>query len=165
MTQQRWWPLACLALLAAGPTVSGADPPAGDKDALALAAKIDKYLQAGWDAARVKPAPVADDAEFVRRATLHIAGRIPSGADVRGFLRDTAPNKRVRLIERLLEGPRYVTHFTNVWRTWLLPEANASFQARFLVPGFSAWLSKQLTENVGYDKMVHELLTTPVNQQ
>src|SRR5262249_39007784 len=39
MIQQRWWPLACLALLAAGPAAAGADPPVGDKEALALAAK------------------------------------------------------------------------------------------------------------------------------
>src|SRR5262249_5198523 len=143
----------------------GADPPAGDKDALALAAKIDKHLQAGWDAAKVQPAPPADDAEFLRRISLHLAGRIPTVAEVRSFLRDPAPDKRVRMIERLLASPRYVTHFTNVWRSWMLPEANASFQARFLVPGFSAWLRKQLAENVTYDKMVHELLTAPVNQQ
>ncbi len=164
MTQQRWWLLACLALLAAGPA-PGADPPAGDKDALALAAKIDKHLQAGWDAAKVKPAPAADDAEFLRRASLHLAGRIPSVAEVRSFLRDPAPDKRVRVVERMLASPRYVTHFTNVWRSWMLPEANASFQARFLVPGFSAWLRKQLAENVTYDKMVHELLTAPVGAQ
>src|SRR5262245_3701933 len=165
MTQQRWWPLACLALLAAGRVAPGADPPAGDRDALALAAKIDKHLQVGWDAAKVKPAPLADDAEFLRRASLHLVGRIPSVSESRAFMRDTAPDKRVRVVERMLTGPRYVTHFTNVWRTWMLPEANASFQARFLVPGFEAWIRKQLAENVTYDKMVHELLTAPVGQQ
>src|SRR5262249_11379449 len=165
MIQQRWWPLVCLALLAAGPAAAGADPPVGDKEALALAAKIDKYLQAGWDAAKVKPAPPSDDAEFLRRVTLHLAGRIPSVAEVRAFLRDPSPNRRVRVVEELLKGPRYVTHFTNVWRSWMLPEANASFQARFLVPGFEVWLRKQFTEDVPYDKMVRELLTAPVNQQ
>jgi len=165
MTQQRWWPLACLALLAAGPAAAGADPPIGDKEALALAAKIDKYLQAGWDAAKVKPAPPADDAEFLRRVYLHLAGRIPSVSEVRAFLRDPSPDRRVRVVEELLKGPRYVTHFTNVWRSWMLPEANASFQARFLVPGFEVWLRKQFTEDVTYDKMVRELLTAPVGQQ
>src|SRR5437763_16320586 len=76
MTQQRWWPLACLALLAAGPAASGADPPAGDKDALALAAKIDKYLQAGWAAAKVKHETVADTSAIQRRSYLRLAGRI-----------------------------------------------------------------------------------------
>src|SRR5215212_8077541 len=114
MTLQRWWPLACLALLAAARAAPGAGPPAGDRDALALAARIDKHLAAGWSAAGVRPAPPADDAELLRRVSLHLAGRIPSVAEVREFLRDRSAGKRLRLVERLLRGPRYVTHFTTV---------------------------------------------------
>ena len=39
-------------------------------------------------------------------------------------------------MEKLLAGTAYVNHFTNVWRSLMLPEANANFQSRFLVPGF-----------------------------
>jgi hypothetical protein len=86
-------------------------------------------------------------------------------AELRAFLRDKDPNKRKKAVERLLKGPRHVTHFTNVFRSWMLPEASASFQARFLVPGFEAWVRGQLTENVPYDKMVRDLLTAPVGPQ
>src|SRR5262245_38074306 len=115
MTQQRWWPLACLALLAAGRVAPGADPPAGDRDALALAAKIDKHLQVGWDAAKVKPAPLADDAEFLRRASLHLVGRIPSVSESRAFMRDTAPDKRVRVVERMQIGRASCRERVEIW--------------------------------------------------
>ena len=72
----------------------------------------------------------------------------------RGVLAD----KRVRLVERLLEGPRYVTHFTNVWRGLLLPETTASLQARFLAAGFEAWLRQKLQQNTPYDAMVRDLI-------
>jgi hypothetical protein len=127
-----------------------------------LTATIDRLFAAHWSAKKVEPAPQADDAEFLRRAYLDLAGRIPSVAETRAFLADPSSDKRRRLVERLLNGPRYVTHFTNVWRSLMLPEANASFQARFLAPGFEAWLRKQLAKNAGYDQMVRELLTTPV---
>src|SRR5262249_3791131 len=65
----------------------------------------------------------------------------------------------------LLRGPRYVSHFTNVFRAWMLPEASASFQARFLAPGFETWLRQKLAANTPYDRMVHELLTAPVGAQ
>jgi hypothetical protein len=68
-------------------------------------------------------------------------------------------------VERLLDGPRYVTHFTTHWRGLLLPEANTNIQARFLAPGFETWLRLQLTKNTAYDAMVRELLSVPVDPQ
>jgi Protein of unknown function (DUF1549)/Protein of unknown function (DUF1553) len=167
MTRLRWWPAAFLALLLTAqalPAAPGGTPPA-EKDVQALAALIDRYIAAGWEKATVKPAPIADDGEFLRRVYLQLAGRIPSVSEVRTFLADRAPGKRRRVVIHLLQHPRYVTHFTNVWRSWMLPEASASFQARFLVPGFESWLRKQFAENVAYDRMVHELLTTPLSQR
>jgi hypothetical protein len=160
MANLRWWLAGGLALLAAaGGRAGPADGPE------ALAARIDRHLAAGWAKAGVTPAPVADDAEFVRRVYLDLAGRVPSVAEARQFLDDRRPDKRARLVEKLLGGPRYVTHFVNVWRSLLLPEATSSFQTRFLVPGFEAWLRKQLARNAPYDAMVRDLLTAPVGQQ
>ncbi len=160
MASLRMWLAGGLALLAAaGGRAGPADGPE------ALAARIDRHLAGGWAKAGVRPAPVAGDAEFVRRVYLDLAGRIPSVAEARQFLDDRRPDKRARLVEKLLGGPRYVTHFVNVWRSLLLPEATSSFQARFLVPGFEAWLRKQLERNAPYDAMVRDLLTAPVGQQ
>src|SRR5262245_56890356 len=155
MRQQRW--LAGLALLALSTAVRAAPP----DPARALADTIDKHISAGWTTAKIKPAPQTDDAEFLRRVHLQIGGRIPSVAEVRAFLSDKRPDRRERVVNRLLESPRYVNHFVNVWRTWMMPEASASIQAQFLAPSFENWLRDKLRENVPYDKMVHELLTTP----
>ncbi len=135
---------------------------ATDKDVTALAAQIDRSLTAGWAAAKAQPAPPAPDTEFVRRVYLDLAGRIPSVAEVRQFLDDKRPDKRRRLVDQLLAGPRYVTHFTNVWRSLLLPEAGSSIQSRILTPGFESWLREKLQQNTPYDVMVRELLTVPM---
>src|SRR5439155_17276677 len=89
-----------------------------------IAARIDHYLAAGWSTSKAEPAPVAEDGEFLRRVYLDIAGRIPSVAETRAFLQDSAPDKRRRLVDRLLDSPRYITHFVSVWRALLLPEVN-----------------------------------------
>jgi hypothetical protein len=136
-----------------------------DEDAAALAAVIDRHLAAGWDANKIQPAPPASDAEFIRRVYLDLAGRIPSVAEVRAFLDDTRPDKRRRLVEELLNGPRYVRHFTNVWRALLLPETGNNLQASFLAPGFETWLRAKLQQNTPYDAMVRELLTVPMQGQ
>jgi hypothetical protein len=157
MRSQRW--LAGLALLALGVPSWAADP------VRELADTIDKHVQAAWEKAKAKPAPVADDAEFLRRVYLQLAGRIPSVSEVREFLDDKKPGKRERVIRKLLDGPRYVTHFVSIWRTWMMPEADASIQARFLIPGFETWLREKLRDNTPYDRLVHELLTTSVDGQ
>ena len=76
--------LACLACLIGSPL--RADQPA--RDYQVLAEKIDRDLLASIEAAKVTPAPLADDAEFLRRVYLDIAGRVPSVAEARAFLRD-----------------------------------------------------------------------------
>jgi hypothetical protein len=154
----------CLMLLPWAAAPAWAEKP---QDAEALAAKMDQLLAAHWDGARVKPAPQADDAEFMRRLYLDLAGTVPPVSEVRAFLADTAPDKRRRLIDRLLAGQDYVAHFTNVWRATWLPDGGVEVDNVGLRASFEAWLRVRLRENAGYDKMVREILTSapPTNGQ
>src|SRR5262245_36492791 len=85
-------------------------------DAQALADKIDQHLAAAWAAAKVKPAGPSEDSEFLRRAYLDLAGRIPTVTEARQFLDDKRPDRRQRLVDHLLKSPRYAAHHTRVWR-------------------------------------------------
>jgi len=150
-----------LLFLALAPAVRGADG-----DVKALAAKIDASIAAAWDK-KVKPAALADDAEFFRRVHLDLAGRIPSVIEARDFLDDDRPDKRQLWVDRILrpdaDDPSYrdayVKHFINVWRAWLLAQTNQ--QGQFQQPGLETWLRRRLETNVGYDRLVRELLTQP----
>ncbi|MEQ8786083.1 MAG: DUF1549 and DUF1553 domain-containing protein [Pirellulaceae bacterium] len=128
-------------------------------DVTRVAAVIDEHLAAQWKQERVTPAPIADDAEFLRRVHLDIAGKIPTVSEVRAFLADNSPDKRRRVVDRLLESPAYITNFANKWRSALMPEADSDIQVRLLVPGFEAWLREKLREDARYDDMVREILT------
>jgi hypothetical protein len=129
-----------------------------------LAEKIDQLVAKKWAEAKAQPAPRADDAEFMRRVYLDLAGRVPTVAEARAFLEDSATEKRANLVEHLLSGPRYVTHFTNVWRALLIPEAGNNFQVRLQQQNFEEWLKKQVARNAGYDSLVRDLLTVKVGQ-
>src|SRR6266545_524911 len=91
-------------------------------DSQSLARQIDRRVMARLDAERVPPAARADDAEFLRRVSLDLIGRIPNAAEVLEFLADTNPAKRNLLIEKLLASPEHTRHFARVWRALLLPE-------------------------------------------
>jgi hypothetical protein len=155
--------LALLSAVAARAQAGDVTRPKATDDAQALAAKIDDRLARYWKDKNIQPAPLAGDAEFLRRIYLDLIGRIPSVGEARQFLDDRAPDKRRRLVEMLLNHPRYTTHWMNYWETLLLPERK--FDGVYGVDrSFQAWLRKQLGENVGYDKMVRELLTAPVDR-
>jgi hypothetical protein len=169
----RWLGLGLLlllgpaALLRAEPPreVAAADPAQKVKDAEAAAAKLDQLLAARWDGAKAKPAPAADDTEFLRRLSLDLAGAVPPVSEVRAFLADTTPDKRRRLIDRLLDSPTYVGHFTNVWRAAWLPDGNVNLDNLGLRASFESWLRVRLAENASYDQLVREVLTSvPVNE-
>ncbi len=160
---------ACFAALAlgllfvAGTRTAADDVPAKpDKadrsgDVIALAGKIDAYVQGVWAQGNVQPAPLADDAEYLRRVTLDLIGRTPSVSELRAFLDDPSPTKRRQVVERLLESPGYVNHFAATFRTFMLPADN-NMQVQFLAPQFEGWLRRHFRENTPYDKMVRELL-------
>lgn len=154
--------LAALAL--AGPLHAAARDTTATDEARRVAAKIDEIITAGWARAGARPAAPASDAAFLRRASLDIAGKVPPVNDVRKFLGDVSPEKRLQAIERLLDSPGYVNHQTTLWLNLLVPEANADFQKRFLLMGMHQWLRKQFAANTPYDKMVRELLTLPMTR-
>jgi Protein of unknown function (DUF1549)/Protein of unknown function (DUF1553) len=148
------------AIVAGGPGARAGD---GAEDATRLLVEtIDRLIAAGWAEHRVEPAAPADDAEFLRRVSLDLAGRIPSAGEAHEFLEDPSPEKRRRLVDRLLAGPAYVAHFTTIERRLMIPEADTNRQLRLVAPAFEAWLRRQVAGNVGYDQVVRELLTVPV---
>jgi hypothetical protein len=149
--------MALAALLAALPVWAGeaADP-------AALARKIDERLNERLNRDGVSAAPRADDAEFLRRVYLDLTGRIPLPSEVHKFLDDRSPDKRRQLVERLMASPGYVTHFTDVWRALLLPETSTNFEVAYMQIGFDAWLQRRVRDNLPWDKLARELVTTPI---
>src|SRR4051794_32561732 len=86
-------------------------------------ADVDKLLAAEWKKAHVQPAPAADDARFLRRIWLDLAGTIPPPEAVQAFLADEQPGRRERAVVALLDAPSYVEHFTNVYERLFIGRA------------------------------------------
>jgi hypothetical protein len=146
--------------------VSYAHAARADEDAppspATMAARIDELLDQRIREAGTHPAEPATDAEFLRRASLDLNGIIPAGSEVSAFLADDSPDKRAALIDRLLANPRYGTHLAQVWSKMLLP-ASAQTERPAEVAGFTSWLRRRFAENIRYDVMVADLLTTTGN--
>jgi hypothetical protein len=157
-------------LVAAAQSAGAADDRGGRKgagkpamDARALTARIDAVLAARWAEAKIRPVAVADDGEFLRRVSLDLIGKIPTAAEARDFLDDPGQDKRITLVERLLDSPAYTTRATELWRQLLLPEADTEDQARQVAGNFEAWLRRKVAEEAGYDRIVREILNTKLD--
>jgi hypothetical protein len=127
-----------------------------------LTATIDRHLAADWEARRITPAPEADDAEYVRRVYLDLVGRTPRVAETRTFLADQSPDKRARLVEKLLSTPSYASHFAAAARADWLPQTLSDFRTQFQGNQFEDWLRRQYAANTPLDKLTRKLLAAPV---
>ncbi len=163
----RLWIVAVLAALAGPAGAPAAEPPPGVDPADAIAALIDRHLEADWAARGIKPTVPADDGEFVRRVYLDLIGRIPRVAEARDFVDDPAPDKRKRLVERLLGMPGFAQHFAAVTRAAWLPQTVTNVQYANAGYQFENWLRQRFRENTPADVMVRRILTVPftVNAQ
>jgi hypothetical protein len=123
--------------------------------------KIDQLLKAGYKEFGVKPLPKANDETFLRRAYLDIAGRIPTHDEAKAFLNDPAKDKRVILIDTLLDSKGYESH-TYIWWADLLrlKDRFPGAAGQYGGPGaYVKWVKDAINANVPYNQFVRELLT------
>jgi len=119
---------------------------------------IDKEIQAVWKRDGVKPAARADDSAFLRRIHLDLVGTIPTFDEAKNFLTDADPRKREKVIDRLLDDPRFAANQANVWDQILFGRNPPGGDATRKRDDFKAWLTEQFAKNQPYDKLVRDLL-------
>jgi len=122
-----------------------------------VAKLIDRQIDAKLSAAKVPASPKADDAEFLRRAYLDIAGKPPTATRAAAFLADATANKREKLIDELLATEDYGRHFGERWvYVFYLTTVN---QTPKPPEPFKKWLAKALNEGRGWDAITRDILT------
>ncbi len=101
-----------------------------------------------------------DDATFLRRVTLDVAGRLPTIDEVRQFAADQSPSeaKRDALIDRLLDSEDYADYFAGKWGA-ILRNRRTTPALQFTNLAFHQWIRQSLYDNKGFDQFVGELLT------
>jgi hypothetical protein len=119
---------------------------------------IEANIRAAWQREKTNPAGRSDDASFLRRIYLDLAGTIPSYDEARKFLADPDPDKRAKLIDRLLGDPRFAAHQADVWDLVLFGRNPPSPDATRNRDSFKKWLTTRFAKNEPYDRWVKELL-------
>ncbi|MBS0261011.1 MAG: DUF1549 domain-containing protein [Planctomycetes bacterium] len=76
---------------------------------------IDAFILARLQEKQLTPSAAADRRTLIRRLTFDLHGLPPTPEDIAAFLADTAPDAYERLVDRLLESPRYGERWGRHW--------------------------------------------------
>jgi hypothetical protein len=128
---------------------------------------VDRHLIDQWKKLNVAPSPAADDASFIRRATIDICGTLPTSQEVIAYVENSSIAKKQGLIDRLLERPEHASYFALKWAD-ILQNRGRSYSSRRQREGttlLTGWVRDSIAENKPYDQFVSEILTATGSQQ
>jgi hypothetical protein len=118
--------------------------------------EIDKLVFAQLRELRLKPADLAPDHVFLRRAYLDALGVLPTVDETRAFLADADPKKREKLIDKLLARPEFAEYWAQKWSDLLRNEEKAL--DRKGVGLFYKWIATQLAADRPLTEFARDIL-------
>lgn len=107
------------------------------------------------------PSVPCSDAEFIRRAFLDVTGMLPSAEEARQFLADADPDKRRKLVDRLLESPAYADHWAAKFADLFRPNPDRVGVKGVVI--LDQWLREAFRTNKPWDQFVKEIVLTQGN--
>ncbi|MDB5349011.1 MAG: Protein of unknown function (DUF1553)/Protein of unknown function [Planctomycetota bacterium] len=138
-----------LAFLADRPELAAGDP-VGDNP-------IDRAVFAKLKALRIRPSAPSTDATFLRRAFLDAIGVLPSPDEARAFLRDTDPEKRSKLVDRLVNRAEFADFWALKWADVLRNEEKTMGLKG--VWSFQRWLRDRIAADLPMDEFARQIVT------
>lgn len=125
-------------------------------------AAIDRHVSDRLLEAKVSPAPIVGDAEFLRRLSLDVRGTIPEADEVIAFLSDKSPDKRAAAIDRMLADPLRGQHWANYWDKLLVgrynERANDPVRDLRIKAPWKDWVATQFNVNTPLDRFAHAIV-------
>lgn len=127
---------------------------------------IDQILKPYFAANRFEPPKAVGDLVFARRACLDVIGLMPPPDELDGFFADIRPDKRARLVKRLLaDNQRYAEHWLSFWNDLLRNDYRGTGYIDGGRKQISGWLFAALATNMPYNQFVAELINpTPPSE-
>ncbi|HEX3313734.1 MAG TPA: DUF1549 domain-containing protein [Gemmataceae bacterium] len=120
--------------------------------------EIDQLVNAHLAKIGIKPAPLTNDLEFIRRVTLDVTGHLPTPAEIKEFVKDSAPDRRAKLVDKLLASDACADHWAAYWRE-VISSRTTDFRANVISRHFEKWMKEQIKENKSWASITRDILT------
>lgn len=145
----------------AGAAAAQADaPPIRLFDAFSKVNRIDELVLLELMKRKLPPSERCRDEVYIRRVFLDAIGTLPTSGEIRAFLADPASNKRIRLVEALLERSEFADYWALKWGDLL--RVKSEFPSNLwpnAVQAYHHWIRTCIRDNIPYDRFARELLT------
>ena len=117
--------------------------------------EVDRYILAGLEARGLKPAPRADKATLLRRATFDLIGLPPTPAEIDAFGQDESPQAFARVVDRLLASPHYGERWGRHWLDVIRYADSSGRVAEFKeIWRYRDWVTRALNEDLPYTEFI-----------
>ncbi|MBI4657369.1 MAG: DUF1553 domain-containing protein [Verrucomicrobia bacterium] len=127
---------------------------------------IDLILAPYFAAHHVAPGKAVSDRVFARRVYLDVLGLLPPASELEDFVAERNPNKRPRLVGRLLaDNQRYAEHWLTFWNDALRNDYKGTGYIDNGRKQITGWLYAALAENMPYDRFVAELINPTADSE
>jgi hypothetical protein len=124
---------------------------------IAVSGIIDSEIAKVWKRDSVKPTRKTTDVEFVRRVYLDTIGVPPMPEDVTAFLDNKDENKRAKLIDKLVDSPRFGEHMGDMWTNILIGRAARNFGGASEL--FAVWFAERVNEDPNFANIMYDIVT------
>lgn len=119
---------------------------------------IDRLVNSKLRKLHVQPSGLCDDRTFIRRVFLDIIGQLPTIDELNKFLTSKEKNKRVKLVDELLDRKEFVDMWVLKWAELLQIRTQRNVSPKAMLSYYN-WLKKRVAANVPMDQMVQEILS------
>ncbi|QDT66311.1 DUF1549 domain-containing protein [Calycomorphotria hydatis] len=122
---------------------------------------VDRFILAAQEQHELAPAPEASRESLIRRLYFDLHGLPPSPEEVREFVADARPDAYERLVDRLLESPRYGERWARHWLDVVRYADSDGYRADGYRPNawrYRDYVIRSLNEDKPYDQFVKEQL-------
>ena len=120
---------------------------------------IDTFLLTRLEEEKLEAAPLADKLTLIRRAYFDLIGLPPTPQQVDRFLKDDSPQAWFKLIDELLDSPRYGERWGRHWLDVVRYADSAGFEGDVYYPNawrYRDYVIKSFNEDKPYDRFAQE---------
>jgi hypothetical protein len=138
------------------PRILPAEESPAKSDYQAVAAEIDRRLEAHWQERGIAPTQAADEVTVFHRLMLDLTGRIPTRTEWEAYLADkAAPDERYqKAVKQLLDGPEFPLHEGAVLEEMVQGDVAGN-------PEFIDYFRRSLRQRKGWDVVFREMMLGP----
>lgn len=124
-----------------------------------LPADLDRILGKEQKADKLRPSARTTDEQFIRRVHLDLTGKLPPPRELKEFVENTDPQKRSKLIDKLLATDDFSRFQARYWKDVINSRATDLRVRGFGDQLFEKWLITQFQENKSWGQMTRAMVT------